>query len=1182
MRYKRTQSDCITCSLRDCNRVYGEGPMDAKILFLGEAPGEEEDATGNPFVGPAGRILSLGLGTANILRHRCYIMNILCCRPPNNKFDSFEALDGRRKCNFKEELDFMIGQNVKVIGALGKSAYNALGIEGLVRDVRGSVYTYKDIPIVPTYHPSMFNYSYKKKDSVLNPFPVWVNDLRKIKEISETGYKRLPENFQLYPSLGDLEAFINSLEPNQLLAGDIETQGRMRKGGDIVVLGIAKSSTDAISVPFLCQGGTLYWSPPQESKVRKLLNHLFQNFKWIFQNALFDVRELKDDGYHIDYDCIAHDTMIMHHIISPELDHDLGFITSQYGKTPSWKPQFQKPNMRILDKPDNETRTYNLRDCVVLHQIFPPMLKDIKENNLMEPYIREMQLLPAIDWMQCKGVLLDEEVLEKWKKKKIKSLDGIESSLHETGKLPLDFNLGSDDHMRYFLYGIIPPQMERAVAKLSATKEIKAYLWECKNCGWKHHHIRKTVPPKCGCETPKLKRLDQERMIEVPLINPETKEYHDLGILRYIHDHVSPITTLSSYRGRKTKKKKNLAVNKDALLSYSIALKNRLNKIQGYRGDFTEEIQNINKLLKFLKDFSNFKELRKLVTTYTNFDIYPDGRIRTSFLPHGTVTGRLSCVSENTFIETYKGLCKINKIRPGDHVLTHTGRYQKVNKLVYKGIDKMYRIMVSCGSTIECTKDHRMLTPQGWRKVKDIHVGSEVYYVNKQKRSKKQRISKESSGSLSFRRETNNPADQRYCGDNLSFSDVHCKSQPVSKRLQNRKSPTLLKIKTWFRKSYVWKIWEGTSQLYRRLFRPKRIFNKGYGWASLLFPPYCDERVTGNTSERLAKDLGDTSYRWKWRKQQFKQSGNSDKDSTQTSSYEISKVLEKTSLGTMGVWDVQVEEDESYIAHGLIHHNSSGPNLMNLPVRTDPDFRKCFTVPKGYIWLKADYKNIEVYILALESGDEILLNDLLSGKDIHDENTKILFEIKKSDPLWKIARRAAKIFMFGGLSYGGTKREIFLKVANEAPELPLTFSQFSQAIDRWMDAHPAYSEWKERTISEALQERQISNFRGRVRQLMGSEKDIPKQALNTPVQGGAAEIMNESMVILRKKFHENNFKSSLLLQVHDELDFEIYKPELIKTKTIIKSTMEREIDYRGKLFSFPVDIEIGENWGSLK
>lgn len=144
---------CGKCSLSGTRKhtVFGEGAGNARLLFVGEAPGEEEDEQGRPFVGRAGKLLDQMIERIGLQRKEVYICNVLKCRPPGNRDPEPPEVEACR--------DFLIGQldliKPKVICTLGRHAYNTLlGVDERITRIRGMVTEYRGTKLLPTYHPS--------------------------------------------------------------------------------------------------------------------------------------------------------------------------------------------------------------------------------------------------------------------------------------------------------------------------------------------------------------------------------------------------------------------------------------------------------------------------------------------------------------------------------------------------------------------------------------------------------------------------------------------------------------------------------------------------------------------------------------------------------------------------------------------------------------------------------------------------------------------------------------------------------------------------------------------------------------------------------------------------------------------------------------------------------------------
>ena len=176
--YAETVKDCRRCPLHKWRTrlVFGEGDAESRLVFIGEAPGRREDIQGRPFVGEAGKLLTQFIKDMGWSRESVYITNIIKCRPPGNRDPQPEEMATCREY-LEHQLDII---KPKVICCLGRHSTAALlGMSGSFSKIRGMVYKYKDIAVIPTYHPAALLYHPGWKDAV-------VADLKKIKEVLTT------------------------------------------------------------------------------------------------------------------------------------------------------------------------------------------------------------------------------------------------------------------------------------------------------------------------------------------------------------------------------------------------------------------------------------------------------------------------------------------------------------------------------------------------------------------------------------------------------------------------------------------------------------------------------------------------------------------------------------------------------------------------------------------------------------------------------------------------------------------------------------------------------------------------------------------------------------------------------------------------------------------------------------
>ena len=248
--------------------------------------------------------------------------------------------------------------------------------------------------------------------------------------------------------------------------------------------------------------------------------------------------------------------------------------------------------------------------------------------------------------------------------------------------------------------------------------------------------------------------------------------------------------------------------------------------------------------------------------------------------------------------------------------------------------------------------------------------------------------------------------------------------------------------------------------------------------------------------------------------------------------------------------------------------------------------RGCFQAGKGNTLLSIDYTNLEVWIGAYLMNDRALQKVLEDGINFHDFNNKVFFDVTKEDPEWGTLRKAAKIIVFGRILYGGSDTGIYNNVITAHPNCGLTLKKFKEAVKNYMDAHPDYVQWCKEVQAIALEKRISVNGFGRIRTLLGDDLKIMRQALNSPVQGTAADVAREAMAdcqeyIDEKAKTDHRWREvKMLLQIHDELVFEC--PDKMKQEVCTKMVelMTKPITINGYTFNLKVDPEVGKYWGN--
>ena len=256
--------------------------------------------------------------------------------------------------------------------------------------------------------------------------------------------------------------------------------------------------------------------------------------------------------------------------------------------------------------------------------------------------------------------------------------------------------------------------------------------------------------------------------------------------------------------------------------------------------------------------------------------------------------------------------------------------------------------------------------------------------------------------------------------------------------------------------------------------------------------------------------------------------------------------------------------------------SSNNPNLQNIPIRNPRgrEVRKAFICEnENYVMISADYSQIELRVIAALSEDPNMISAFNKNLDIHSSTAAKVFNVKLED-VTKEQRSNAKTVNFG-IIYG-------VSAFGLSNQTSLTRSESKLLIESYYDAYPKLKNYISNQINFARENGYVETILGRKRYLqdINSRNAIvrgaaERNAVNAPVQGSAADIIKIAMIKIDKKFFENNFKSKMLVQVHDELVFEVHKKELEQVKKIIKNEMEQAYS-----FSVPlkVDMDQGLNW----
>ena len=255
--------------------------------------------------------------------------------------------------------------------------------------------------------------------------------------------------------------------------------------------------------------------------------------------------------------------------------------------------------------------------------------------------------------------------------------------------------------------------------------------------------------------------------------------------------------------------------------------------------------------------------------------------------------------------------------------------------------------------------------------------------------------------------------------------------------------------------------------------------------------------------------------------------------------------------------------------------SSLNPNLQNIPIRTarGQQIRGAFVAEEGKKIISADYSQIELRLIAELSGEDNMIKAFQNGEDIHASTASKLFKIPL-DQVDKTQRSQAKTVNFG-IIYGQGAFAL-------AEQTGLSRTEAKQMIDSYYENYPKLKIFMTEQVEKARKNGFVETILGRKRHL----KDInsnnfvvrghaERNAVNAPIQGSAADVIKIAMIDIDKALSEGGFKTKMLLQVHDELLFEVPEEEIEPIKALIKEKMESAVKTKVPLI---VEVGVGNNW----
>jgi len=426
-----------------------KGPPGAKVMIVGEAPGEHEERVGEPFVGRNGDLLSRMLVQSDITRQSCLLTNVVRRRPPGGNIKYYFENAAKTVPNelMKQELGILASDirrlKPNMIIALGRTALWALTGQTKISECRGYIYNSTLVPgikVLPTYHPGAINDSWEML------FPA-IMDIRKAVANSNTPNILADTRcLRASPSKREFIDYLDYCKTKPIVAVDIETAS---PGSHIDIFGIGVSADDAMAFTFL-RG-----RKPTQSDVRAELDlwmriaDVMNNVTSVMHNGMYDATVLMHNngiacrGY-------TEDTMVMTHCCWPETPRSLAFLSSVCLNVPAWK-HLQ------MDMP----AWYNANDVANTFGCYEVMRDEVIEGGHSNTYREEMEQVEITDYLQLRGIKVDKERQQLLIKESKEKAEIAYAELVKAIGKPI--NLNSPKQVAQLLYGELglPPQYQR-------------------------------------------------------------------------------------------------------------------------------------------------------------------------------------------------------------------------------------------------------------------------------------------------------------------------------------------------------------------------------------------------------------------------------------------------------------------------------------------------------------------------------------------------------------------------------------------------------------------------------------------------------------------------------------------------------------------------------------------------
>lgn len=1141
------------------------GDPTSPIVLIGEAPGATEYQEGEVFVGQSGQLLRKFLERFGLL-DKVYITNAVKCWPgPGNPSPPRDVV---RRCRQLLEKEIRAFPR-KLLVPMGNTALYALTSREGITAKRGSFYDSEEFEckVFPTFHPAAL----LRRPELTRLFE---RDLSRIACFVQNNYEVPPPPTiaHVVETVDQALDLFEKLKRAPVFSFDTETTSTDPFDAAILCISFSFQEGEGWILPLWQEGEFFFWSQKEWSVLLPELRSVFGSLNLkIAHNSKFD-REVLKLTLGVDVSPPIFDTMLASHLVDENTPNDLKFLATLIDPALAGYEEELRRAYDVLDFRKDE-KHYGLIDPEILYQYsacdadvtlraYRMLSEKLHEEELDDLFwMITMPLSEVLLHMELRGVVLDVARLVEMRKQFKKDLEKISDDIEA---------IASKYRRRYF------------EAKLQHWKEFLSSLLENARLQGARPNPAVVLPRAREA----LKALSALRDRSVPSLDDD-KIMANLERLEELLGDEEPF----DFNPQSTKQLRELLFEWIGLQP--------VKKTKG--GAYSTDEESLRLLLKkaaaadvkrLLELLLEYREKSKLFSTYIE-GLLKRARtegglnvIHTDYLIHGT-----ACVTPETLILTSDGFRLVSELVDIDSLPEGFTPFEvEVESLlgkektshVFKACDReVIRLTTTEGFELECTREHPVWAikngREGFVRAEDLCEGDFVAL----------KIGAANCGSFSPL-----PPDLMRL---LGAAYFHCKRREgaaltlsedalaVLEGLEKDEgsstvvappdvlkgldlSPVLLfhDLRRCSREAlfnFLLGALPGDPPWEFDLFSAKQIqlLMANLGFLLLLEP--CGDRARLHVAPGFAPLFNDGFRKQRMLRFDFKV---------------FTPLKRVEQLGKRPVViDFTVPESHSFVSNLFISHNtgrlaSRNPNLQNIPRQTE--IRSLFVPRPGHSFVSADFGQIEVRAWGFNSQDPDLLNVFERGRDIHTELTCEIFGVKPEE-VTKELRVQTKTVVFG-IIYGRGPYSI-------ADQLGITPEEAQEIIDKLFRRFPKAAEWRDRVISEALENGVVKTSLGRKRRFphaKSSEKAVveavKRAAVNFPCQSLAADLTNYALIRIYRRLKLEGLKACPVMQVHDQIVVEAPNDEVERVRQI----MEEEMLKRQPWFDVPlvVDIEIKE------